>query len=49
MTPVRLSTIRDKIWGLAERDPLTADEERRGQPLVTHWVALADRILKDQN
>lgn len=46
---VRLSEIRDEIWDLAERDPLTVDQERRWQQLVPHWIALADRVLKDQN
>jgi hypothetical protein len=49
MTTVRLSEIRDEIWDLAERDPLTVDQERRWQQLVPQWIALADRVLKDQN
>lgn len=49
VTAVRLNELRDEMWDLAERDPLTDVEERRWQQLVPYWVALANRILEDRN
>lgn len=49
VTAVRLSTIRGEMWDLADRDPLTDDEERRWRQLVPHWVALANRVNEDRN
>jgi hypothetical protein len=46
---VRLSELRDEMYELADRDPLTDAEEARWHQLVPHWLALTNRILEDRN
>jgi hypothetical protein len=46
---VQLSALHAEMCVLADKDPLSDDEEARWRQLVPHWVALAKRVNEDRN